>query len=409
MRLVVLSSKECWVDPTSPSGYATVGGFPFQMQAISELFDQTTLMVPIRTTPLPMGARPLIGHNLQVYPLEEPTGDDLRRKIALITWLPRNLPRLWQAVQQADAVHAPVPGDIGTIGILVALAQRKPLFVRHCGNWRHPATIAERFLQWLLERIAGGPNVVMATGGGDSPPSPRNPNINWIFSTTLTEEELSAIPFRKPWRTDQPLKLVTVGRLTLWKNVQAIVRALPLVRSSYPQVSLDVVGDGPYAPDLKKVAAELGMTRCVTFHGNVSHEKVIKILAEAHVFVFPTQGEGFPKVVLEALACGLPVIATEVSVIPHLIGKRSGILLHRTDPDAIAKAILQLVAAEKRLAEMSASARQTSREYTLERWRDVIGERLRSSWGPLSATEPEVERTSPSLDRKPATTDTVFR
>jgi len=103
------------------------------MQAISALFDATTVLVPIRTSPRPSGTRPLTGHRLRVRPLKEPRGTNLRRKIALLAWLPRNLRHLWRAIREADAVHTPVPGDIGTIGILLALMQRKRLFVWHLG------------------------------------------------------------------------------------------------------------------------------------------------------------------------------------------------------------------------------------------------------------------------------------
>jgi hypothetical protein len=183
VKLVVISHKECWRSPESPSGYATVGGFPAQMRALSESFDATRLVIAEYAPPMPAGALPLTGHNLTVAPLPHPAGTDFRRKLAMLTWLPRYLPRLWREVAQADAVHAPVPGDIGTLGLLIAWMQRKPLFVRHCGTWGHRGTAAERFLAWLLPRIAGGRTVVMATGGSDSPPEPRNQAITWIFST----------------------------------------------------------------------------------------------------------------------------------------------------------------------------------------------------------------------------------
>ncbi|MEW6716811.1 MAG: glycosyltransferase family 4 protein [Chloroflexota bacterium] len=367
------------------------------MQAISELFDQTTLILPLRTTLPPSGASLLTGHNLHIHSLPEPSSHDLRRKLALLTWLPRHLPRIWNEVKQADAVHAPVPGDIGVIGILVALLQRKPLFVRHCGTWAEPVTLADHLLLWLLERIAGGRNVVLATGGGDTPPSQKNPNIHWIFSTALTEQELASIPPAQPWRPGQPLRLVTVGRLTAEKNVASVIRALPILRnSSLPggeglgvrDISLHILGDGEARASLEALAAELGIVDQVTFHGNVPHDEVLGILSQSHLFVFPTRvKEGFPKAVLEALAVGLPVIATNVSVIPHLI-KDSGCVLPDTTPKAVAQAILSLIENPENVREMAQNARVTAQQYTLERWRDEIGAHLEAAWGPLRANTP---------------------
>ncbi len=77
-------------------------------------------------------------------------------------------------------------------------------------------------------------------------------------------------------------------------------------------------------------------------------------------------------------------------MIPRLIGNGNGILLKGTEPGDVAKSILQLVADERRFAKMSASARKTSLGYTLEGWRDLIGDRLRAVWGPLRPDEPQV-------------------
>ncbi len=398
MELVVISHKECWADPASPSGYATVGGFPFQMQAVSACFDATTLLVPVRKTPLPEGARPLLGRNLRVHPLPEPAGLGWRRKGSMLGWLPRHLAALWRAVRAADAVHAPVPGDVGGIGLLVALAQRKPLFVRHCGTWGQPVTGADRALLWLLERIAGGRNVVMATGGADAPPSAHNPDVTWIFSTTLSEQEIERIEPAVPWQPGQPLRLATVGRLTADKNTVACVEALPLLAGRHPRVHLDVVGDGPCRADLEARAAALGRTDAVTFHDNVAHAEVLRILAGAHLFVFPTRTrEGFPKAVLEAMACGLPVVATGVSVLPRLIGTANGRILGRTDAAALAEAVLALTSDARRLAAMAAGARAASRAYTLERWQAAIAQRLRERWGPLRQAEAPDEAPAPGV------------
>lgn len=389
MNMLVISHKETWIDPASPSGSATVGGFPYQMQALSELFDQTNLITTLLPPPAPEGAIPLLGHNMIVNPLPVPTGANLRRKIALLFWSPRHLPHMWRQICQADAVHTPVPGDIGLIGILLALAQRKPLFVRHCGTWGEPVTLTDRFLLWLLERIAGERNVVLATGGADHPPSERNPHIQWIFSTTLSQAELEALPAAQPWQPGEPLRLITVGRLSAGKNAAAIVAALPMILELHPHLHLDILGEGPARADLENQVRTLGIANLVTFHGNVSHQQVLEKLSQAHLFVFPTRvKEGFPKAVLEALACGLPVIATPVSVIPQLLKNGSGLLLEDTGPQAVAQAVLELTSDPPRLAEMGRRARQSAQGYTLEAWGQAIGEHLERAWGPLRQAAP---------------------
>ncbi len=382
MRLVVYSYKPCWASSESPSGHATDGGFPFQMAAISELFDETTLVLPRRSSTAPAGLLPLAGHRLTVRPVREPAGQGPWRKLALLGSLPLVLPTLWRELRRADAVHAVVPGDFGALGIPLALVARKPLFVRHCGTWGRPGTAADRVLARGLIRIAGGRNVVLATGGGEEPPEPRNPAISWIFSTSLTSAELDALPSAEPWEGGQPLRLASVGRLTRGKNAASTIRALVEVRRHHPGAVLDVVGHGPERHRLEALAGRLGLAEAVTFHGNVDHDAVLTILAAAHLLVFPTRvAEGFPKAVLEAMACGVAVIAPRVSVVPRLLADGRGHLLDETTPEAVAGAVLALAAEPQSMATMAAAGRQHVARFTLERWRDTIATRLEEAWG----------------------------
>jgi glycosyltransferase involved in cell wall biosynthesis len=110
---------------------------------------------------------------------------------------------------------------------------------------------------------------------------------------------------------------------------------------------------------------------------------VIRLLQQADIFCYPTASEGFPKAVLEALACGLPVVTTRVSVLPKLIGTGCGLLLEHTNPEALAQAVLACLSDAVRYRTMSARAVETASQYSLERWRDTIGDLLRAACGPL--------------------------
>lgn len=381
MKLFVISYKVGWRE--SGSDYVTVGGFPFQMQAISNIFSETKVTLLLRPLPAPEGAQKLIGNKLTVFPLPEPVGTDLQRKLSLLTWLPHYFSSIWREIQKADAVHAPVPGDIGFVGILIALLQRKPLFVRHCGTWGEAVTLSDKALLWLLEKIAGGRNVVLATGGSEISPSSKNRHIHWIFSTSLTEQEMTDVSVAGTWNQGEALRLITVGRLFHDKNIAAVIQALVHLQKEYADVHLSIVGDGEQRSTLEKLAKQIGVADNVTFHGNVSHMEVLQLLSCSHLFVFPTRvKEGFPKALLEAMACGLPVVAANVSVIPYLI-QDCGILLSDTDPETVANAVLRLIHDEHGMQAMAVHARRTAQKYTLEQWQGQIRSRLESAWGSL--------------------------
>ena len=102
--------------------------------------------------------------------------------------------------------------------------------------------------------------------------------------------------------------LITVCRLTGWKGVDGLIRALPELD---PDVGLVIVGDGPLLAELTALAEQLGVADRVRFLGTVPRERVASLLLACDLFVLNSTYEGLPHVVLEAAAAGLPVIATD--------------------------------------------------------------------------------------------------
>jgi glycosyltransferase involved in cell wall biosynthesis len=386
MKLVVVSHKVCWTSTSSPSGYATDGGFALQMGAISELFDETRVIVPVTGKSSTVGEVHISGRELSIVALGLPRGREFIRKLMLPTWLVKNLRTIIREINCADAVHAPIPGDVGTIGLLVAMILHKPLFVRHCGNWFVRRTVAEYFWRWLLERSAGGRIVVLATGGAEEPPSKHNASVGWIFSTSLRESELNECASdRREFQHAGP-RLIIAARQEREKGTAAIIESLPLLEVDYPTISLDVVGSGSALQEFRAIAERAHVANRVRFHGNVDHNAVIALLKTAHLFCFPTtSSEGFPKAVIEALACGLPVVSTRVSVLGKLLEAGGGLAIDAATPAEVARGVRWCMADAKRYETLSCAAVRTASQYSLERWRDTIGSLLTPSWGPLSS------------------------
>jgi glycosyltransferase involved in cell wall biosynthesis len=384
VKLIVFSHKPCWRSGASPTGFATDGGFPFQMKALSELFDATILMVPCRAANPSFTETPLTGHNLSVVALSYPGGHGLSRKLMFPIWLAQNLPKILKGLCQSNAVHAPIPGDVGTVGMIGAFLLRKPLFVRHCGNWLKPRTMAEHFWHWFMEWSAGKTNVMLATGGAAQNPSTRNANIHWIFSSSLKQADLQTVARVRRLEPSRTLRVVHVSRQDLAKGAGQVIQAACLLRDRFPQIEVHIAGDGPALDGFKSLAAALGAEQQVHFHGKLNHQDVMGLLQKADVFCFPTTAsDGFPKVVLEALASGLPVIATRVSAIPQLLGSGCGILLDDDSSLAVAKGIEDVLRDSCNYEAMSRQAINVARGYSIEAWRETIGAALTSAWGPL--------------------------
>ena len=218
---------------------------------------------------------------------------------------------------------------------------------------------------------------MMATGGAAAPPS-RNTAVRWIFSSSLSESQLDALASRPRPSFGHPLRLITVARQEPGKGTDIVIRALRLLDSAV----LDVVGSGSALHQLRACAERAGVAGRVVFHGHQSHARVLELLNTADILCHVTASEGFPKAVLEGLASGLPVITTRVSVLPILI-RGAGIVLEEPTSEATAQAVRACMSDPFVYRSMSDTARANARMYSLEKWRDCIGEQLRSAWGPL--------------------------
>ena len=152
--------------------------------------------------------------------------------------------------------------------------------------------------------------------------------------------------------------LVAAGRLTRQKGFDLLLQALPAVVAQRPDLRVLIAGEGPERRALAGQAGRLRLQERVRFLG--ARDDLEALFAAAHGFVLPSRSEGSPYVLLEAMALGLPVVATEVGGVPAMLdGGANGLLVRAEDPPALAAAILSLVqfpqAAERR-AELARQA-----------------------------------------------------
>jgi len=353
------------------------------MAALSELFGSTRLVVPCSSESSPGGEAALTGKNLSISPLTPLKGVKLSRKLHVPLWFLRNSGTLMKEAIRADAIHAPIPGDVGTFGMLFAFILRKPLFVRHCGNWFVQTTAAEHFWKWFMVRFAGGRNVMIATGGDEHPPSPTNQNVRWIFSTSLTAEQIEQYSVKRQYPSGR-LKLVIACRQDKEKGTGVLIESLPEILQTYSNATLDVIGTGASLGDFKALAERLGVQDRVKFWGKLEHGELMRVLRQSDLFCYPTRAsEGFPKVVLEALACGLPVVTTRVSVLPQLMSAGGGFVMNELSPAAVAAAVRSVLRDPQQYLAMSEKATATAARFSLEQWRTEIGGLLKAAWGTI--------------------------
>jgi glycosyltransferase involved in cell wall biosynthesis len=161
--------------------------------------------------------------------------------------------------------------------------------------------------------------------------------------------------------------LVVIARLTEQKGHRYLLQAFPDLLKTWPQLCCVFVGDGELHETLHRMAIDLGVERACRFLG--ARDDIADILAAADLFVLPSLSEGFPFVLLEALAMGRPVIASRVNGVSELIeDHKTGLLVPPRDPQALGAAIREMLSDPTAALKMGAVGRAVVRErFTVNR------------------------------------------
>ena len=154
-------------------------------------------------------------------------------------------------------------------------------------------------------------------------------------------------------------RMLFVGRLAGIKGVPVLLRALARVAERRPAARLALVGDGPERGAIEREARRLGIADRVEFLGYLDQEAVAAELARSDLFVLPSFAEGVPVVLMEAMASGLPVVATRVAGVGELVEDGvSGRLVAPGDEGALAQAIEAMLADRDGRAAMAQAGRR---------------------------------------------------
>jgi glycosyltransferase involved in cell wall biosynthesis len=163
--------------------------------------------------------------------------------------------------------------------------------------------------------------------------------------------------------------VLCVARLIPKKGVDLLIEAFALLSRELENVRVEIVGDGPLAGELRRLASRRGVQDRVEFRGPLPSDGVDAALLRASLLALPcrvaTDGDrdGIPTVLLEAMARGVPVVSTRVSGIPEVVrDNETGLLVAPEDPEALAKAIARLLRDRSLAASQAAAARSLIQE-----------------------------------------------
>lgn len=187
-------------------------------------------------------------------------------------------------------------------------------------------------------------------------------------------------------------QILYVGRLIDDKGIDVLIRAVSKLRSALPEVTLVIVGEGPKREQFEALAAKKGVADRVTFTGTVSNERLPKLYNESAVFALPSLNEGFPRTVIEAMACGTPVVATDLPQLQSVV-KQVGRIVPPDRPEALAGGLRELLTDDRLRRRLGEMARRIAvDQYS---WSETVARTTAEFYSLLEQTRPE----EPLVDR----------
>jgi glycosyltransferase involved in cell wall biosynthesis len=328
----------------------TYGGFGDYLRAIAPYFDRTILVAHVAAKPPGHGFYELDDPRVEIAPLPETRGEAqvLRAMPAMIRQAHRVVPR-------ADVVHARMPDYTGVIGSLVARRYRVPCFHQIIADWSEEAKRTSpwrkgglglllkmhlHLYDWIERRVSAG-QLVFAQGRSCHAKHARRAAAHLAVSSAHRASDVRA---GRPRFTSPPWRILNVARLTQVKNQALLLRGLAELRRRGQPWELTLVGDGPHRGPLEATARKLGLDGVVEFAGMVEHGPSLwEEYDRADVFALTSRSEGTPKVLLEAMARGLPVVASDVSGVPTVVThEANGLLFREGDVFALAASLTRM-------------------------------------------------------------------
>ncbi len=138
-------------------------------------------------------------------------------------------------------------------------------------------------------------------------------------------------------------KVLCVAAMHPKKNIPGIISACRIICNIREDIAVDIVGEGEKMDEYKKTVQAFSLDGVIRFLGGKSKEDIARMMQNADFFVLPSRYEPFGVVFIEALACGLPVVATRVGGIPEIVDDKSGILVEPDNPQALADAMMYMM------------------------------------------------------------------
>lgn len=314
------------------------------------------------------------GVDVQLLPTNAPYSPKFIEKMKGLRALFRLLPYLWKAWRLAgrvDVIHlmansgwswqlyaAPV--------IWIAWLRRTPVIVNYRGG--EAGEYLAKSSAWVKPSLNKASEVIVPSGflqnvfAEFGVPSKVIPNIIDLDTFCPSGEKVDEGSFT----------LVITRNLEPIYGLETAIRAIVIARGKIPGIQLKIAGSGPQLKELEQLVEAMELEQTVHFMGRLERDEVVALYQGADAMLNPTTVDNMPNSVLEALACGVPVISTNVGGVPYIVRDReTALLVPARDELQMARAIVELYENESLRSELVDRGREDVAQYSWDRVRPM--------------------------------------
>lgn len=283
-------------------------------------------------------------------------------KVPSIVWT------LFKAMRKTDHIHLRCPGNMGLLGcVLQVCFPTKKKTAKYAGNWDPNAKQpwSYRLQKYILNNTLFTKNMYVLVYG-NWPGTSKNIVPFFTASYSESKRKTSLKSF------EAPFKALFVGGLTSGKSPLYAVQIIHQLRKNGVDIRLDLYGEGVQRQAIARYIETHELHNAVTLHGNQSSKTVAQAYQSSHFLVLPSQSEGWPKVVAEAMFWACIPFATAVSCVPEMLGAGERGFLLTKNPTHDVAALKTLLEDKNKLSTKSKAAQTWSQTFTLEKFEAEI-------------------------------------
>lgn len=284
-----------------------------------------------------------------------------------------------------EIVHVIAPGPVGSMGLFYATLVNvksvatfhgyfmEPEYLRIIGIKKRGVKLAQKFL-WRYtktfydraDQVITPSQFVKKDLEGHNFARPISVIKNAVDFSAVNQDEKLHQEFIEKYKLAGKKVVLFVGRLSIEKNIDALVRAFPFVLDAVPKAHLLIIGGGPDAERLRELVKEHDLSKHITLTGEISNELLVKsdVFATAHVFATASHSEVQPMSIIEAMHFGLPVVAVKSRGLSEMI-QGNGYLVIDDSPKKLAKRMIEILKDSKLQKQFAEKSRKLALEYSL--------------------------------------------